>query len=679
MERPGLTVGGNVARPETMYGRTYSRGLQRRDLLAEGGPLRSPGWRSWLGAAGHGPGASMEDHELEQRGFVARAAVIFLLAAVLILGLLARFADLQMFKHHVYSTRSDENRIQVQPIPPDRGLIYDRLGVLLADNRPIRTLAVVVERVADLDAAIADLGSFIDISDSEIAEFDRRVKEPRRPYEPVALKVNLTEDEVARIKVDGHRWSGVEVIVENLRYYPLASLMVHAVGSVRRINENDVQTLDAVRYSGTKFVGRFGVEQFYERSLHGEVGYQHVETDVRGRVRRVLNEEPAVAGQNLTLHLDSRLQTAAHAALGERRGAVVAIDPRSGGILALVSNPGYDPNPFITGIPQEEYRLLAASPDTPLFNRATRGTYAPGSTFKPVVALAGLSAGVTDWEKTIIDTGEFRLPGQSRVYRDWSWTPTNSGGQGIVHLRKAIFRSSNVYFYQLGTRIGIDALGEFAAQFGFGDATTLDVDAAEGVLPTRVWKKGARGEDWYLGDTVNMSIGQGHLLVTPLQLATTSMVIANRGRWVQPRLLLSSDASLSGFDTTSPPLAVRGPTEQDWEMLVDSMEDVVHRGNQGFRENGTAWWYVGRDIGYRMAGKSGSAQVVEIAQGEEYDEEALDERQRKHAWFIAFAPADDPRIALSVLVENGGGGSSVAAPVAKEVIDAYLLPQFARL
>ena len=623
----------------------------------------------------------MEDHEIEQRAFVTRATVLFLVAAVLILGLLARFVDLQMFKHEIYSTRSDENRIQVQPIPPDRGLIYDRRGVLLADNRPIRTLAVVVERVADLDTAIGEIGSFIDISDSEIAEFKRRIEQPRRPYEPVALKVNLTEDEVARIKVDGHRWKGVEVVDENLRYYPLASLMVHAVGSVRRINQDDLATLDAVRYSGTKFVGRFGVEKFYERLLHGKVGYQHVEIDVRGRVIKVLpeNKVPAAGGQNLTTHLDSRLQTTAHVALGERRGAVVALDPRSGGILALVSNPGYDPNPFITGIPQEEYRLLAASADTPLFNRATRGTYAPGSTFKPVVALAGLSAGVTDWERTIIDTGEFRLPGQSRAYRDWSWTTNNAGGQGVVDLRKAIFRSSNVYFYQLGTRIGIDTLGEFASQFGFGTATALDVDAAEGVLPTRIWKKAARGENWYLGDTVNMSIGQGHLLVTPLQLATYAMVIANRGRWVQPRLLLSSDAALSGFGVPSSPSEVRGPTEQDWEMLVDAMEDVVHRGNQGFRENGTAWFYIGRDIGYRMAGKSGSAQVVEIRQGEEYDEEALDKRQRKHAWFIAFAPADDPRIALSVLVENGGGGSSVAGPVAREMIDAYLLPQLARL
>ena len=431
----------------------------------------------------------MEDHELEQQAFVKRATVVFLLASLLILGLLARFVDLQLFKHDLYSTRSDENRIQVRPIPPDRGLIYDRRGVLLADNRPIRTLAIVVERVGDLDAAIGELGSFIDIADSEIAEFKRRMEQPRRPYEPIELKVNLSEEEVARIRVDGHRWPGVEVVVENLRYYPLASLMVHAVGSVRRINEDDLQTLDAVRYSGTKFVGRFGVEKFYEPLLHGEVGHQHVEIDVRGRVvpredsdrddPLLANKEPAAAGQNLTLHLDSRLQTAAYAALGERRGAVVALDPRSGGILALVSNPGYDPNPFITGIPQQEYRLLSASPDAPLFNRATRGTYAPGSTFKPVVALAGLSEGVTDWDRTIVDAGEFRLPGQSRVYRDWSWSPTNSGGQGIVDLRKAIFRSSNVYFYQLGTRVGIDALGEFASQFGFGNSTALDVDAAE--------------------------------------------------------------------------------------------------------------------------------------------------------------------------------------------------------
>ena len=648
----------------------------------QGRPSHSVALWGWLSSSGHVPGASMEDHEIETRGFVTRVTFIFLVAAVLMLGLLARFVDLQILKHGVFSTRADENRIQVQPIAPDRGLIYDRRGVLLADNRPIRTLAVVAERVADSDTAIGELASLVDISDDEIGEFKRRIGQPRRPYEPVALKANLTDEEVARIRVNGHRWAGIEVVDENLRYYPLGSLMVHAVGSVRRIDEDDIATLDAVRYSGTKFVGRFGVEQFYERALHGEVGYRHVEIDVRGRVLRKLEglgEEPAVAGQNLTLHLDSRLQTAAYAALGERRGAIVALDPRSGGILALVSSPGYDPNPFITGIPQEEYRLLVGSLDTPLFNRATLGTYAPGSTFKPIVALAGLTTGVTDWERTIIDNGEFRLPGQRRVYRDWSWTPTNSGGQGIVDLRKAIFRSSNVYFYQLGTRVGIDSLGEFASQFGFGAATALDVDAVDGVLPTRVWKKGARGEDWYLGDTVNMSIGQGHLLVTPLQLATSAMVIANRGRWVQPRLLLSSDTGLSGFDAPSPPQPVRGPTEQDWEMLIDAMEDVVHRGNQGFRENGTAWFYIGQDIGYRMAGKSGSAQVVEIRQGEEYDEEALDERQRKHAWFIAFAPADDPRIAVSVLVENGGGGSSVAAPVAKEVIDAYLLPQYARL
>ena len=624
----------------------------------------------------------MEDDSIAQSGFVARAIVIFLIASLLMAGLLARFVDLQIIKHGVFSTRADENRIQVQPIPPARGLIYDRRGVLLADNRPIRTLAVVVERVADVPAAVDELALAVDISEGEIADFNRRIEQPRRPYEPVVLKVNLTDEEVARIRVSGHRWAGVEVVVESLRHYPLGSLMVHAIGSVRRINEDDLDALDTVRYSGTKFVGRFGAEQFYERSLHGEVGFRHVETDVHGRVLRrleELEERPAIAGQNLTLHLDSRLQTAAHAALAERRGAIVALDPRSGGILALVSNPGYDPNPFITGIPAEEYRALAESLDAPMFNRATRGTYAPGSTFKPIVALAGLTTGAADWETTITDTGEFRLPGQSRVYRDWSWTPTNSGGQGIVDLRKAIFRSSNVYFYQLGTQIGIDALGDFASQFGIGLSTALDVDAADGVLPTRIWKEGARGEVWYPGDTVNMSIGQGHLLVTPLQLATCAMVIANRGRWVQPRLLLSSDAGLSGFAPPSPPQPVQGPSGRDWEMLVDAMEDVVHRGDQGFRENGTAWFYIGRDIGYRMAGKSGSAQVVEIAQGEEYDEEALDERQRKHAWFIAFAPADDPRIALSVLVENGGGGSSVAAPVAKEVLDAYLLPQYARL
>jgi len=512
----------------------------------------------------------------------------------------------------------------------------------------------------------------------DINGFDERLKRRRRPYEPVALKLTLSEEDIAVLAVNRHRLIGVEITTLLVRHYPLDSLLAHAVGSVRRVSEEDLQRLDPVRYSATKFVGRRGVERFYESSLHGEVGYQRVETDAHGRIRQVLEINPPTAGQNITLQMDSRLQIAASAALGQRRGAIVALDTRSGGVLAMISNPGYDPNLFVTGMTTEQYRELSTSRDTPLFNRAINGQYAPGSTFKPIVGLAGIASGAIDWDEQIEDRGSFRLPGQERIYRDWSWKRGNSGGQGMTNLNRAIYRSSNVFFYDLGSRLDVDQLSAFAGQFGYGQRTAVDIpDASEGLLPTRLWKRGAKGEIWYPGDSVNIGIGQGDLLVTPLQLATVASVIANRGEWMRPRMLLASDRALVEFDPPRPMPRVQGPAADDWERMIDSMEDVVHRGNKGYGQNGTAWAYIGRNIAYRMAGKSGTAQVVEIKQGEEYDAEELDEYNRKHAWFIAFAPADDPQIAVSVLVENGGGGSSVAAPVAREVLDAYLLPQLA--
>lgn len=624
------------------------------------------------------PRLAIKDNGHERRSFAARAGALFFMALLLVGGLVVRLVQLQVWEHETYQTRSEQNRIQVRPIAPPRGLIYDRNGVLLAGNRPVSTLTVVKERVADMESLLAELGEIVDVDADDLGKFRERLARTRRPFEPVALKLNLSEAEVARLAVNRHRLPGVEIATELVRYYPHGELLAHAVGSVRRVSEDDLRQLDPVRYSATRFVGRHGVERFYEQSLHGEVGYQKIEMDAHGRVRQVLDINPPVAGQNVTVHLDTRLQAAAAAALGERRGAVVALDPRSGGVLALVSQPGYDPNPFVTGISAEDYRALISSRDVPLFNRAINGQYAPGSTFKPLVGLAGRAMGVVDWEEQIVDQGWFRLPGQQRIYRDWSWTPGNSGGQGRVDLTRAIYRSSNVYFYDLASRMDIDRLAEFAGQFGLGQRVALDIpEASTGLVPTRIWKRGAKGEPWYPGDSVNIGIGQGDLLVTPLQLAAMAATIGSRGRVVRPRMLLASDRPLPEFDPPPAPSPVQGPGADDWERMVDAMEDVVHRGGGGFRANGTAWYYIGQNIPYRMAGKSGTAQVVEIRQGEAYDEEALDEYQRKHAWFIAFAPADDPAIALAVLVENGGGGSSVAAPVAREVIDAYLLPQLA--
>jgi penicillin-binding protein 2 len=586
-------------------------------------------------------GFAIKDDANERRAFAVRAMTILVVAVVMIGALVLRLVQLQVWEHETYQTRSEQNRIQVRPLPPTRGLIYDRNGELLASNRPISTLNVVRERVRDVPAMLAQLRTLIDVSDDDLERFQQRLARARRPFEPVPLKMNLSEEEVARLAVNRHWLPGVQVATELVRWYPMGELVGHAVGSVRRINEDDLQRLDPVRYSGTRFVGRHGVEKFYEASLHGEVGYEKVEIDAHGRVRQVLDVKPPVAGQNLTVHLDSRLQRVAAEALGDRRGSIVAIDPRSGGVLALVSQPGYDPNPFVTGISSEDYRRLTSARDKPLFNRAINGQYAPGSTFKPLVGLAGVSMGAIRWEDEIFDNGAFRLPGQTRIYRDWSWRRGNSGGQGRVNLHRAIYRSSNVYFYDVGTRLDIDTFAAFANQFGLGVRLSLDIpEASPGLMPNRTWKRGARGEPWYPGDSVNLGIGQGFLLATPLQLAS--------------------------YVATSP---------SDWERMVNAMEDVVHRGNQGYGQSGTAWFHIGRDIPYRMAGKSGTAQVVAIRQGEEYNEKELDEYQRKHAWFIAFAPADDPVIALAVLVENGGGGSSVAAPVARQVIDAYLMPE----
>ena len=619
---------------------------------------------------------NIKDSHREQSNFGSRVIVLFFFIIIAMIGLFFRMFQLQVLEFDTFQTKAEENRIQIQPIAPPRGLIYDRHGILLADNRPIHSLTLVQERVNDLDESLRQLGELVVLLDEDIEGFHERLKRRRRPFEPVVVKLHLEDDEIARIAVNRHRLPGIGVKTQLVRHYPLGAIFAHAVGSVRRVTEDDLRRLDPVRYSATKFVGRRGIEQFYENSLHGEVGHQKVETDARGRIRSIIDVEPPTSGQNITLHMDSRLQIAAAAALGDRRGAVVAIAPKSGGVLALVSNPGYDPNLFVTGISRAQYQELTQSRETPLFNRATRGQYAPGSTFKPIVGLAAISLKKVTWNETIEDHGWFQLPHQTRIYRDWSWKKNNSGGQGLVDFHRAIYRSSNVFFYDIATRLDIDDLAKFAGQFGYGRVTSIDIaGAAAGILPNRVWKYGARGEPWYPGDNVNVGIGQGDLLATPLQLATAVSVIANRGKFVRPRMLLASDEPLEEVQASDPIANVQGLVDADWENIINAMVDVVHRGNKGFRQNGTAWAYIGRNIAYRMAGKSGTAQVVEIKQGEEYDEEELDEYNRKHAWFIAFAPADDPLIAVCVLVENGGGGSSVAAPVAREVLDAFLLPQ----
>lgn len=622
--------------------------------------------------------SSIKDQSREVELFVGRATTLFA-GVVLLLGVLAlRLLELQVWNYDTYASLSDNNRMRVQTLAPARGMIFDRNGQLLADNQNASSLALVVDEISDVQKTLDALTSILALSEAQEREMLARLKGRRASDAYVVVIDSLSESEVSRLAVNRHVLPGVLVVNQLVRFYPYGEIAAHAVGSVRRMTDDDLRRVDPVQYSATTFIGKRGVEAFYEEQLHGAVGYQKAETDAFGRMRQTLDVQRPLAGKDIRLHLDIEVQKASVEALSGRRGAIVALDPRSGGVLAMVSLPAYDPNIFVTGMSESAFSALSSSQYVPLFNRATNGQYAPGSTFKPIVGLSGIAHGRVAWDDEIEDRGAFQLPGQDRVYRDWSWTKDDSGGQGMVDLRRAIYRSSNVYFYDLASRLPIRSLVDFASEFGLGRNLALDIpSASQGLLPDPVWKQGVKGLPWYPGDSVNMGIGQGDLLATPMQMAVVAATFANRGYRVSPRMVQevhNGEASVA-FTTSSAStnrVGLEQLSDDDWEKMVASMEDVIHRGNQGFRGNGTAWSYIGRDIEYRMAGKSGTAQVVEISQGEEYDEEELSEFDRKHAWFIAFAPVENPTIALAVLVENGGGGSSVAAPVARAVIDAHM-------
>ena len=608
-----------------------------------------------------------------QRSFAKRSIFVLVVCFGVTLVLIGRLFQLQIVEHHEYATESSENAIRIEALPPARGRIFDRNGVLLAGNRQVRSLAVYDEGVEDLDALLKSLREVVDVTQQDEEQFHRRLEEFRIPGESVILKQHLSITEESILLVNRHRFQQIEIKSELLRHYPLEDITAHAVGSVRRITKEDLQTLDSTNYRSSSFIGRRGVENVYENSLHGQVGYRKVEKNVRGRVMNEIEIGTPTRGHDLTLHLNHVVQQAAYEALGERRGAVVALDPATGGVLALVSKPSYNPNLFVMGMTDELYDEMLRERGNPLFNRATRGSYAPGSTFKPIVALGMLSFGLTDWTYEIYDSnGTFRLKGNSRLFRDWTWTKSGTGGHGTVNLFRAIYRSSNIYFYDVGQHLDVSAFADFASQFGFGRATAVDIsDLETGVMPSPTWKREHQGESWYPGDNMNLVIGQGFIQVTPLQLATVAGIIANRGKFVRPRMVMASNGELDDLDQTQMP-NIAGPQREDWEGVILGMRSVVHRGNKGYRQNGTAWAHIGMRIPYEMAGKSGTSQVVEIAQDEEYDEELLPEEHRKHALFIAFAPVYDPQIAVAVVIENGGGGSSQAGPVARAVIDSYM-------
>ena len=604
----------------------------------------------------------IKDH-LNEAGIVQRRIILAVLFILLLSGgLLARMFWLQVVQYEHHSTLSENNRVHVQPIPPSRGRIYDRNGVVLAENRPSFSLNITRERVPDLDATVALVKELLELGDEDIEQLKRRLDQRRRPFEAVPVMFNLTEDQIARIAVNQFRLPGIEVQASFVRHYPQAEHFAHAVGYVGRINEREMERIDRVAYAGTHYIGKTGVERFYEDLLHGKVGYEEVETNARGRVLRVLKRTEPESGKDLTLHLDSRLQAVAEEALGARRGAIVAIEPQTGGVLAYVSQPSFDPNLFVTGISHKDYGALRDSIDQPLFNRVLRGLYPPGSTIKQIVALAGLEYGVTTRTARVYDPGFYQLPNNSHKYRNW-----NRYGDGWVDMKLAMARSNDTYFYDLAHKLGIDRMHEFMSQFGLGSRVSLDMfEESSGLMPSREWKRASRRQPWYPGETLITGIGQGYMLTTPLQLAHSTALIANRGVWKRPRLLAHADGVAPQETDTPPDVKLKNP--DDWDFIIDTMEEVMHG------ERGTSR-AAALGAPYRIAGKTGTAQVVAIAQGARYDSAALQERHRDHALYVGFAPADDPKIAVAVMVENGESGGRVAAPVARTLFDAWLLPE----
>lgn len=605
---------------------------------------------------------TLKNPEQELRIFRVRALLAVLVVIVLTSLLVGRLGYLQIVQHDLYSTRSEKNRVRVEPLPPNRGLIYDRNGTLLAENRPTYNLTLVRERVDDLDDTLALLVDLLELPEEEIEAFQVRSRQRQRPFQPALLMSDLSEEQIARLAVNRHRLPGVEVEAQLLRYYPDAEVMAHALGYVGRINAEELQDLDPGRYAGTHFIGKTGVERFYETELHGEAGLRKVETNARGRVLRELGRTDPVPGANLTLTLDRSLQMLAYELLDGRRGSIVAIVPNTGEILAMVSTPGFDSNQFVTGIDVASYRALQEDIDLPLFNRAIRGHYPPGSTIKPFLALAGLVEGVITPDSTINDPGFYQLPNDSRRYRNWlRW------GHGRVDMERSIAVSNNTYYYTLAHDLGIDKLHERMSNFGFGQRVAHDVQGeSTGLMPSRDWKRARFNQPWYPGETLSVGIGQGYWQVTPLQLASATAALANRGHWVKPRLALriGEEPVPAELPDTLPDIQLAN--DNWWDRVYSGMEKVLSGSEGTARRTGVG-------LEYRMGGKSGTAQVFSLGQDQRYNAEELEERLRDHALFMAFAPIEEPKIAVSVIVENAGGGSTHAAHLARAMTDAWLL------
>ena len=614
----------------------------------------------------------IKDQWNEQRIYSSRTFAALLIIGLLSLALLGKLAYLQIVRHDYYLELSQGNRVRQDPIPASRGLILDRRGRVLVDNEPAFQLELIPEQTPDLAGTLQRLAGLALINKEDIDPL-KRIIHSRRVFDSVPIRLRLTEEEIGRFAVHRYEFEGVELRARQTRHYPYGELGVHALGYVAAVSEDDLDRIDKPGYQGTTLIGKLGVESAYETQLHGLNGYQQILVNAQGRSVKFqgayqpdLRAQAPVAGHDLVLALDLPTQQAAEAALGDRRGAVVALDPANGDVLALVSHPGFDPSLFSRGLTRSEYSLLTNNEDKPLLNRALRGAYPSGSTFKPVMALAGLTYKAVDPERKEFCNGTFHLPGSSHLYREGK-----TGRHGFINLVDAVARSCDVYFYGLAAQLGVDRIAAFASQFGIGSLTGIDISGEKpGLLPTPEWKrqffKRPQDQIWFPGETVNFGVGQGYLLVTPLQLAHMAAELAERGKSFRPRVVMGTRDARGAIVRTAP-VSMRGASgisDTDWALVL--------RGMIGATTYGTAA-AIGKGAPYSIAGKTGTAQVFTVAQGARYNEKTVAERLRDHAWFIAFAPADAPRIAICVLVENGGFGASAAAPIARRVMDAYLL------
>ena len=614
----------------------------------------------------------LKDHETEKRLVNKRLIACAALVLAISCALVGRMYFLQVTEFDYNSTVSENNRVHVLPIAPERGFIYDRNGVLLADNQPSFNMTLTRERAGDTAKVLDSVISILHLPEDEHAVFAKAMKQARHPFDPSTLLYELSEEQIALLAVNQYRLPGIEVQAQFVRHYPQGDHFAHSVGYVGRINEKEAKQVDPTQYRGTQSIGKTGIERFYEAELHGQVGVEEVETNAQGRVMRVLRHTDAVPGKNIVLSLDIKLQEAAEEALGDRRGSIIALDPKTGEVLAMVSKPSFDPNLFVTGISSKDYSGLRDSIDKPLFNRALRGLYAPGSTIKPEVAIAGLDSGVISASTRVFDPGYFQLPNVAHKYRNW-----NHNGDGWVDLNAAIMRSNDTYFYDLASKLGIDRLHDYLSMFGVGQKVSLDMfEESPGLMPSREWKRNTRRQTWYPGETVILGIGQGYMQVTPLQLAQATALIANKGIWNRPHLARTVDGAAPVDEHPMPNIVLHDPKE--WAQVNHAMQLVMHDARGIARASA-------QGAQYRIAGKSGTAQVVAIRQGERYNRLKTAERNRDNALFVGFAPAENPQIVISVMIENGEAGGRVAGPVVRKVMDAWLLdnqgvlkPQYAK-